>query len=710
MILFEEDWNKYPSAIADTSTTNTSWIEICALYRDMGIKNHLFPLTLLTPSLVGVDPYNPKNDIEAAKIVIECRLNPWYFFREVVRDPKLPSSKLRANRGNIALYWLFFNHITTVLVQIRQTGKTFSIIALDAYLMSVRCMFTTMLMLTRGDGLRAKTLAELKNQIESLPYYLNTKKKSDPANTETLIISLLNNTYVGLVAQASVLAAESVGRGYVSPKMFVDEFAYIKNIATSLPAMLAAGNAARDSAAANNEPYGTVMATTTGKLDDPDGAYAHKIWTNSAVWSEKFLDCANITVLKETVTKNSPNAELRVNCTFNHRQLGYPDSWLAEKIREIAPDSEALARDLLNKWTRGSSSSPLTTEELNTVQESLCEPIGQEITRNGYVIRWHIDHTKVKEIAANTFFVLGGDTSDAIGNDATAIVITDIRTGGTVASASFNETNLINICIWLVDMFVNIDNLVAVIERRSSGAMILDYLLKALPEHGIDPFKRLYNKVVDNHTEFDLYYNEVKKPLHLRSTELYDKCKKYFGYTTSASGENSRKLLYSSVLKNAIKNAGSVIKDQVIVGEILGLMIKNGRVDHADGCHDDSCVAWLLSHWLIGHGKNLSFYGIPSNIVMVDNKVMSKEKKNTPIVKASDIVNNKLIAESANLMSELDAEKDPFRIQQLTFRLQVLGSRIKQTDTNYVSIDKYLEDLKTRKKQSNRSQNQYSWH
>lgn len=708
MILFEKDWAKYPSAIVDTSTNNKSWIDICALYRDMGVKNHLFPLALLTPSLVGVDPYNPKNDIEAAKILIECRLNPWYFFREVVRDPKIPSSRLRANRGNISLYWLFFNHITTILIQIRQTGKTFSIIGLDAYLASVRCMFTTMLLLTRSDGLRAKTLAELKNQIESLPYYLNAKKKTDPANTEKLIVSPLNNEYVGLVAQASALAAESVGRGYVSPKMFIDELAYIKNIAISLPAMLAAGNAARDSAAANNEPYGTVMATTAGKLDDPDGAYAHRIWTNSAVWSEKYLDCPNAAVLKETVTKNSPNGELRVNCTFNHRQLGYSDEWLAEKIREINPDPEALNRDLLNKWTRGSSSSPLTEEEITTVQASLEDPKTQQITKDGYVVRWYVDHTKIKEISANTFFVLGGDTSDAIGNDATALVITDVRTGGVIASTSFNETNLINICIWLVGMFVEIENLVAVIERRSSGAMILDYLLKALPEHNIDPFKRLYNKVVDNHTEFDLFYSEVKKPLHMRSSEIYDKCKKYFGYTTSASGENSRKLLYSTVLKNAIKNAGNLIRDQIVVGEILGLIIKNNRVDHADGCHDDSCVAWLLTHWFIAHSKNLAYYGIPINIVMIDNKIMSKEKKDIPVIKATDIVNNKLIEEVNKLMEELDNEKDTFRIQQLTFRLQVLGSRIKQTDSSYVSIDRYLEDLKNKKKQ-NRNANQYVW-
>ena len=37
MILFKEDWMKYPKAIADVNTKNQSFVRISALYRDMGI-------------------------------------------------------------------------------------------------------------------------------------------------------------------------------------------------------------------------------------------------------------------------------------------------------------------------------------------------------------------------------------------------------------------------------------------------------------------------------------------------------------------------------------------------------------------------------------------------------------------------------------------------------------------------------------------------
>ena len=48
-ILFKKDWDIYPSAIWDTKTTNTSFLEFSALLKHMGVENHLFMLTLMQP-------------------------------------------------------------------------------------------------------------------------------------------------------------------------------------------------------------------------------------------------------------------------------------------------------------------------------------------------------------------------------------------------------------------------------------------------------------------------------------------------------------------------------------------------------------------------------------------------------------------------------------------------------------------------------------
>ena len=44
MILFLEDWAKYPTAIPNVKTTNKSWLRLAGLLKSMGVKNHAFPL------------------------------------------------------------------------------------------------------------------------------------------------------------------------------------------------------------------------------------------------------------------------------------------------------------------------------------------------------------------------------------------------------------------------------------------------------------------------------------------------------------------------------------------------------------------------------------------------------------------------------------------------------------------------------------------
>ena len=142
-ILFEQDWLKYPNAIADTNTSNKSFIRICQLIREIGVKNCMFPLALLDRSLVGVNPHDPNISIEnQLKVAYECKINTWYFMREVARVPPIAGGDaipLEANRGNVALYWYFMNHVMTILIQIRQTGKSLSTDLLSTLLLNIQC-------------------------------------------------------------------------------------------------------------------------------------------------------------------------------------------------------------------------------------------------------------------------------------------------------------------------------------------------------------------------------------------------------------------------------------------------------------------------------------------------------------------------------------------------------------------------------------------
>ena len=281
LILFKEDWSKYPRAIADLSTKNESFIRYSLLLKKMGIENHMFPLQLHNRELVGVDPFDDNLSTEMmAMIAIECKQNFFYYVREISRVPAKdtgPRQMFIANRGNMALFWLFFNHITTFLIQIRQTGKSFSTDTLSDYLLNVRCTGTDINLLTKDDTLRSRNITRMKDIESELPFYLKARGKNDIGNTEELTVRSLGNTYRGHLPSKSIKSALNVGRGLSSPVFHIDEAAFLYNIGISLPAALAGGTAMRDIAKMKNEPYGTIITTTAGAKDDRDGSFIYNL-------------------------------------------------------------------------------------------------------------------------------------------------------------------------------------------------------------------------------------------------------------------------------------------------------------------------------------------------------------------------------------------------------------------------------------------------
>jgi len=246
MILFKEDWAKPEnfSAIVDIKTKNISFLRFAGLLRKMSIENNTFHLALHNPDLQGVDPYDENLTVnQKVAIAVECKVNPWYFFREVLRVPPPAGNTplpLTANRANISTLWLAFNHITTYLIQIRQTGKSLIGNALDAYTLNIGAANSDLFLLTKDDKLRARTANAIRDLVELLPLYLQVVGKKDIKNTEKLTNRAFGNILNIYVGQKDKKAADNMGRGQTIPTARVDEFGYIYNIETSLPVLLSA--------------------------------------------------------------------------------------------------------------------------------------------------------------------------------------------------------------------------------------------------------------------------------------------------------------------------------------------------------------------------------------------------------------------------------------------------------------------------------------
>ena len=700
-ILFQNDWKRYPTAIVDIDTPNKSFLRLALLYRSLGVKNHAFLLALVNPALKGVDPHSPGlTDTQKAMIALECAINPWYYFRCVAKAPAIGGGdpvQQEANRGNIALYWLFFNHVMTFLIQIRQTGKSFSTDSLMTYLMNIGCRDTEINLLTKDDKLRNANITRLKDIASELPSYLNQHCREDVNNTEEITRVRLKNRYRTHVPQASEKRALNMGRGMTSGIFHIDEGPFQPNIKVALPAALAATGAAVDRAKKAGAYYGTILTTTAGKKDDKDGAFIYKMVSESAIWSEKFFDAVDEANLYEIIRRASPKGKLRVNITLNHRQLGKTDEWLMEKLEESVQTGDDANRDYFNMWTSGSQSSPLTTTILESIRNSVRGADHTEISRIGsYTMRWYLPEDQIEKRMYDSTYVLGMDSSNASGGDDCGFYLLDTQTLETIAAATINETNLIHLAKWVAAFLIKYSTVTFNPENRSSGQGIIDYLLIELAAAGINPFKRIFNTVVNDKQVNEVQFEEMQRMVSRNNHEQYSRFKKTFGFTTSGSGMTSRSALYSVTLQLAAKRSCDRIYDKTLADQINGLITKNGRVDHPPGEHDDMCIAWLLTHWMITQAKNLRYYGIEPSLV---GSLLNDSGDGADPQAAEEKREQRAIRERINAMADrISQSKDTFVISRIEQEIRALSSRIILEENEVFNVDTVVKEAKEKRR------------
>lgn len=695
MILFAKDWRKYNTAKPDFKTTNKSFIKAASIYKTIGVKNHTFMLTLLDQRLVGIDPFSPNLTSEVCKaIATECYRNPWYYFREMARVPAASGAtprRFEANRGNMALIWLFFNGITVMLIQIRQTGKSVSSDTIMNYLLCIRGRGVDIQLITKDDTLRTKNLERIKEMEALLPGYMRHRTKHDRGNTERITVKAFGNSYQGYVGNRSPKLAFNLGRGMTSPIMQFDELSSLPNNKITLEAALPAGSAARDQARADGDPNGTIYTTTVGIKSTKEGMHSFNISQSSAIWTERLVDSRNKEELERTIRGMSPSKKLRVYCEFDHRQLGYSDEWLSRTIEDSEGDGETADADFFNKWGEGSSSSPLNKDELSKIKSSARPDSFTEISPvNMYVTRWYIAESEIESIMAKDDHAMAIDSSDAGGGDDTSLLIVNMRTGAVAAAATYNESNLILLSEHFLSFIIRFPRLLTIVERKSSGPTIIDYIVLGLMAKGINPFLRMYNTIVNSAIENKNLFEMCKNASGEALKRLTEKHKKTIGFSTSGGGITSRSELYGSTMKQAAKNAGHCVYDRKTVNQICALIVKNNRVDHPEGGNDDCVITWLLGYWVISKASNLSEYGVDVSRLLSG---VTKDSKETKEYKDKGIQDS-ILKDLSFLRSKYISE-DSFVVKaRIMFKIEKLRRAITDEYIESLSVSGMMESYK----------------
>lgn len=700
-ILFKEDWLKYPNAIIHTNTNNKEWLKMAYKLREMGVYNCEFLLALHNPMLEFVDPHSPNlTQKQMEMIYVECVNNFWYYVREVARAPAQTgtgSNQVSVNRYVLSYWWSCLNHITYIGTVPRQCGKSFGADIIGNWLMGFACKNTTINLLTKDDTLRANNIKRLKEMYDELPPYLNLKTREDANNTEVITVMRNNNKYLTHVPQASIKRAYNLGRGLTSPVWFGDELPFVVNVRYSLGAALASMGAVVEEAKAKNEPYFISMTTTAGKRDDDSGQYMYEFISDAAQWSERFYDAKDEADLRIMVGANArKKGAYRIYGCFTHRQLGKSDAWLLEQLQNTNQSPDDANRDYFNTWTSGTSSSPLPLHILEQLAKHAIPESHTQISPIGsYIMRWYIDEKYRAEYLKTRRTIIGIDTSDAVGGDDISFVMIDVETGGTIAAATFNMTSLITFAQFLVWVLMEMPLATMIIERKSSAITIIDYLLDILPQKGIDPFQRLFNWIMNDPMLYKSLYEEAILPMRRRPDDLYARCKKYFGFATSSGGQTSRTELYSTTLQASMRRSASKVLDRALIGQITGLIVKNGRVDHGDGKHDDLVIGYLLANWFLTHAKNLISYGIDPTHVLIETREVAEVKPEQTYI---TLEQQHVREEIQRLFDMMNNETDEYVLNKLEQRLRYYSGKLILSDNENFNIDSVLGELKKQKR------------
>ena len=600
MTLFRRDVQEQGVYI-DYMTPNTSFLKMAIHLNELGIKNNTFFLALHDKDLIGKDPHNLNDDsLELRqRIAYECKINYWYFIREVVRIVSSGSDGIpfKLNRANLAQAWLFLNSVLGFLTMPRQIGKTIGMVTIAVWYNIIAGKKTNWGMFCNGSQLQWDNVKRFKEIRDALPKYLWFPSAADSNNKEGVHYAALDTQLQTFLAQADKQAADRLGRGATLAVESWDEIAYFVNNHLSWSSAKAAMNRAAPAAREAGLPATAIITTTAGDIDDKWGAFAYKMVTDAVRFTEKFYDVNDVSHLKRLVDHNSKNGIVYME--YSYKQLGMDDKWFAEVTRSL--DEKTIEKDYLNHWLHGSDNSLFKKDILEKINASKADPVTSTMFGN-LIIRWYVNPDKLMKdpTLRNKPYAIGCDTSDNVGKDFTTLCIVDPYDLKVIATIRCSETNLVLVAQLIAQLVVDLPRSIFIPERNKNGAFMVDYVILEMRKRGINPLKRIFNK----------YYQEYDPDRDLENLN-YDSglVRKNFGFTTTAAS-TSRDFLYSRVLMTALKLAADRICDEQLVLELCGLTTKNGRIDHNDSGHDDTVISYLLACFFILFASNHKFYGV----------------------------------------------------------------------------------------------------
>lgn len=617
---------KIGSKYYDFGTKNESFLMTAQELKTLGLKNWYFMLEVKYPNtgVQDIDPYKP--DISAedmGKILIECKQNPWFFFREVCKIPVRGTGlvPLYLHRAGCAAIWCFLNSIDFELVQPRQTYKTTVITAIMEYAVLFEYQNIDIPYMHKTEQRCEGNVGILRDYIMALPKFMNPwSAMKHPPGLQSLKYEAHNvNVRVLSAAKRENDAADKT-RGFSLFTWFIDEcefIPFIKNVINGANPTIVQ---ARKTAKANGIRSCMMYASTPGDLETAEGKDFQSIIDNTPRFDEAFYDLTleelermkSVPLPGEMDQDRKPVTMLYIE--FDYIQLRKDIQWLKEQYFEAVSKGtiDEYRRGVLLQRYRGSDSVLFEQADIDYITKHVREPDHDIMLLNKfhfYVYNHnvkHVDFTKNIQLFDVTIpYLIGIDPASGKGGDNTAICVVHPYTFevvGELLSPFIGTFDLMRIITAIAKL---IPRGIFIIETNNLGTAIVDFVQESNMAH------RFYHD-----PKLDISKNPITKETPEMTVKRKSKEKGYIGtYLTSVIREKMFVLL-----KTHVHDYRQLLTTKNLSWDITNLVrAKNGKIEAAPGLHDDLVMAYNHILYVFYYGYKLERFGINKDLCVFKN-------------------------------------------------------------------------------------------
>ena len=630
----------------DLGTRNRSFLQTAQELRAVGIKNWYFMLEVKNPQLKVQDMDAHRSDLtqeQIASLTLECKINPWFFFREVAIVPVrgVGNKQPILSRASLALLWCFDHSIDAILCQPRQTYKTTWATLVIEYMFLFEYQKCDIPYLHLTEKRCVDNAEMLRDYITALPRWLNPwyGRKHLPGTK-----SLKYEQHGTSIAIVSVADSESKAkdklRGFTLFGGFWDEWEYLPFVGN----IMAGGAPAMISAKENARMMGIrtcmIYASTPGDLETSTGRAAQKIIDATPRFSEKMYDMSkealekmfSTTIQKEEGEEDTPITRLYIE--FNWKQLRKTEAWLKEQYQSAVEDGDIseYRRGILLDRYRGSDTSIFLEEDIEYLTTHTREPDHQIMILDKYVMNIYDHKIQQVDITAeyqyfdiNLPYMIGIDIAAGTGGDNTVLIVVNPYTleivGEIVSPYLGCSLDLMKTIAVLAKMM---PRAVFCPETNSIGKALLEWVQDSQLEY------RFYHD-----PKLDITKNAMVKTVDT-SIKLKQKAqmKKYIGTNVT---ETVRKNMIE-LLKRYVHDYRHLIYSKELVRDITNLTMIRGKIQADRGAHDDVVMAYCHVLYVLTYGYDLTRFGIDIKLCSYEKAFRIAQEYDNSI--AEDVVNN----------------------------------------------------------------------